>query len=95
MLIKWSKKRTSIVLAEIGYVMLCVMLCFAGAASAYTLMGLFLDPAPAAITQEESEPTRTCYFMRIKFVGSGQNGAELEVTETPAECPPSHKPRRN
>ena len=94
MLIKWSKKRTSSVLAGIGYVMVFVILCFTGATAVYILMGLFLDPAPSAIVQEESEPTQTCYFARIKFVGTNQNGAELEVTEIPAECPPEKEPVR-
>ncbi len=52
-------------------------------------------PHQTAIAQEVPKVTRTCYFMRIQFVGANQNGAELEVTEIPAECPPTHKPRRD
>ena len=83
MLIKWSKKRTSILLITIGYIMLGAMAWAAG----QKFSEYFLDQAPAVIIQEESKPTRTCYFMRIQFVGSNQNGAELEVIEIPAECP--------
>ena len=93
--VKWSKKRTSIVLAGIGYVMVFVMLCFTGTTAAYTLMRHFLDPSPPAIIQEEPKLTRTCYFMHILFVGSDKNGKEIEVIQTPMECPSEYKPRRD
>lgn len=87
--IKWGKKETS------GMVLAMVCMIF-GVMSVMAGWWPWYSPDPTVtVVQEESAPARTCYFMRIKFVGSNQNGAELEVTEIPAECPPSHKPRRN
>lgn len=87
--IKWAKKETS------GMVLVMVCMIFGVVAVlAGWLPGLYVGHE-TTIIQEESEPTRTCYFMRIKFVGSDQNGAELEVTEIPAECPETSKPRRD
>lgn len=90
MLIKWSKKRPSIMLISIGFVMLGAMAWMAG-----QKFSQYLYPAPAAIIQEEPKLTRTCYFLHILFVGSDKNGKEIEVIQTPMECPSEYKPRRD
>ncbi len=95
MLVNWSTKRTSIMLARFGYAMLFVMLCVTGVTAGYALAGHFLDPVPPAIIQETPGPKRTCYFMHILFVGSDKNGREIEVFQTPMECPSEYKPRRD
>lgn len=87
--INWSKKRISFLLTSICFIILGAMAWMLDK----TLSQVQYQD-PAAIIQKAPKFTRTCYFMHILFLGSDKNGKEIEVIQTPMECPSEYKPRK-